>query len=333
MKKFILLALLFLIPANSIAQETIIGFIVDEYGEPIPFVSVYQKNSQNSNLSSTDGSFHVSVEIQHSRKLIFTHSGYELLEYNLDESPTQPLRITLKKRIDRSRYNQSPYNTIKPGPKQWHLSFYFDWMSFDFQAIENEVGIENIDFLNKQDLILGAELGFTNNRFYHGYTAGLFLNTNTQNDSIKKEVNKSLFGFQLGYKIIDSKVVVFSPNAGIRWYKYRLLNYDKESKIPFNQFLNQRRDLDLRFNHAIAHLGANLSFKIKEKNKDKNSSGYWTFGIYANYLFKIHPHPIIYTKRNRLTSNKKINLQNLNIGVHFTGNIYRNNNSYNYRYQ
>ena len=321
MKKILLLLFLVLNLSDSFAQKTVFGWIVDEYGSPLANVTIKQSGSKNYNLSSTDGSFHVFLEEHLGQKLIFGKSAYNSIEIELKENSEIPLRVTMAKSINSYRLNRSPSLSFIKANKQWHLGFYFDLMFPDFKAFENELGKENIDYLNRQDFAFGIELGFTKKRFYHGYHLGLSFGTNTDNDSITKEVNKSVFGTQIGYKIIDSKRLSFMPNLGIKWYKYRLFNYDENSKIPLNQHLDQRRDLDLRFNHIVGYLGGNLAFKLKPRNKDAYNNAYWSIGIYGGFLFKIHPHPIIYNKRSRLTSNEKVSIKNYNFGIHFTGNI------------
>jgi len=191
--------------SDSIAQQTIFGVVVDTYGAPIPYVIIHQKDSKIYNTSSTDGSFHVRVEEQYSRKLVFRKEGYQVHEFELTNNSKEIIKIVLEKNIDLRRYNRSPSKIFSFSPRQWHLSFYLDWMSSDFKQFEANLGEENIDLMNRMDAAFGVELGFSKNRFYHGYTTALSFITNTKNDSIKKELNKSLFGLQVGYKIVDSK--------------------------------------------------------------------------------------------------------------------------------
>ncbi len=332
MKKLLLLFFILSV-YHSFAQQTILGVVVNEFGQPIPFVSISQVGSKTYHTSSSDGSFHITIQPQYSNKINFNHHKHQPKVVNLTTSMDSTLQVVLNKQINQNRFNSRPPRKRKAGSKQWHLGFSIDWMSTDFNVFQNLLVEENIDRLNKHDLTFGVELGFTNKRFYHGYNLGFSAITNNQNDTIVRVVNKSFVGAQIGYKLLDSKRWSFMPTIGIKKYKYRLTNHDKEAKISLNQFLTQRRDLDIRFNQFVGYLGGNLSFKLKPKNRDPNNTGFWSFGIYGGYLFKIHPRPLVYAKSNRLTTDQKTSIENFNIGIHFTGNINSNSQPYKPQYQ
>ena len=215
------------------------------------------------------------------------------------------------------------YHNPKPIKWGYTATFQIDVIDANFGQFASGIGNYNTKALDGFVGVFNLELAATKNRKYFGVTFGLLFSNNLGNhDSLNIDINKNLYAINFGYKIINNRKVSLMPALAIKWYRYRLLNADKETKIPLNQYLNDR-ELDLRFNQTTAFFGAHLSFKFPYKVKENNfrPRGFWTLGVYGGYLIKLHQRPIIFSKRNQLSTNHEIDLKNYNFGIFYSMNI------------
>jgi hypothetical protein len=91
MKKTTLLILVALLPASLWAQWV---KVVDEKGEPIPYVSIQFASSQRSYLTNVDGLAYVDVDLSPGEALRFRHIAYESREWAYEKADTT--KVTLK---------------------------------------------------------------------------------------------------------------------------------------------------------------------------------------------------------------------------------------------
>jgi len=98
MNKFAIIILLFLLPLTCLYAEKVKGVVVDEFGEPIPSVAVFQKSNPSSGVSTDiEGKFEVEVNKIKNEVLIVSMISYRTVEYELDNyKPGVLLRFTLQ---------------------------------------------------------------------------------------------------------------------------------------------------------------------------------------------------------------------------------------------
>jgi hypothetical protein len=175
----------------------------------------------------------------------------------------------------------------------------------------------NTDDLTKSNatLILGLT-GFYK-KFWFGLIIGISYLDDNNNDSLKIQVNTTLYELNFGYEILNSRNFRISPVVALKLYKYRLQNAPKSNIVNLVNYLNSR-DLDIRIDQALGFAGLNLAYKLY--NRHYKHSNYYTIGIYGGYIFKLNFDPWIYSSLNTLSSNKPINYDHYNLGFYIAVN-------------
>jgi hypothetical protein len=210
---------------------------------------------------------------------------------------------------------------VDPSYKGWGFTAFFqiDMIENDFSQFSNPLGEYNINLMNKPYSIFSWELATSYNRLQAGLIYGLSNFEDNGHDSLDIELNTSQYGLSLGYKIIDNKRIILMSKIALKWYRYRLINSDKDREISLNKYITER-DLDIRFNQTTGFFGTSLAYKIYKYNY-LVSNDYWTIGLYGGYLLKLNDYPWIYSKKNRLQSENKIDMKNFNFGFAISFNI------------
>lgn len=321
MIKHFLIGLLLLSQLTILAQEkVIIGNITDSIGKPLVGVSICQVNTNNCTNSDYNGLFRLLIDERYSAQLKIAHIGYKTQTFfNLDTIPDLlRVKMIIDTTSDEFIYVKNSQNYPNRKLKYGFISFMqVDFILNDFEDFRPLLKDYNVDLMNKSSGIFSFELAGTYKRYYAGFNWGFRNDSDYNQDSLDIKFNAKQFGLHFGYNLLNTKRLLFTPKVAIKWNRYRLLNNDKDNKIPIDQYVSER-DLDLRFNQMIGFIGFNLSYKIYKFNL---FADYWTFGIYGGYAFKLHDKPWIYSRGNRLTSNGKIGIENYNFGIHFSFNF------------
>jgi len=186
---------------------------------------------------------------------------------------------------------------------------------FDFSEFTKEIGSYNVEYLERRlygniDFGLGIQIG-------HFFTIGsihiVSCGASTY-DSIKMKSNLNQYGLEIGYNLIDTKRILFSPRTKLILSRVHLINSSKEDPITFDQYM-LNRDLDLLFYQITSLIGCELSYKSYELHGVLND--YMTLGITVDYVTRINKSPWIYSKGNRLISDKSLGVNNVQFGVVF----------------
>lgn len=184
--------------------------------------------------------------------------------------------------------------------------------SFDFSEFTQELGAQNVEYLNNQNGMVEYGLGMKYRHFFWGCSFGITTDESTKYDSLKMGLSKTQYGLKVSYSLLDSKRILFSPRAQLNLSRFRLVNSSKENKITLDQYLRDR-DLDVRFNQMTSLIGFELSYKTY--------NGFFyvpydclTIGMTVDYAFKINNHPWIYSTGNRLISNNSIGFDKIQWG-------------------
>lgn len=320
MKKiaFILIFLLY-IPQIIFCQKTITGVVSDPYNEPLQGVSVCQGNFRNCVLTDQNGVFHLGLTEKIDYVLIVSFTGYEMVKIHSIDTLQGTLYVNMKPYLIDFDYSDEK---LDPSKKGWGYTSFFqiDGLKNDFSQFLEPLGDYNISFMNKTYTLSTFEFAATYNRYQMGLVYGTDSKYSEGNagDSLDTELNSKLFGLSFGYKLIDSKRIVLMPGLALKWYRYRLINSDTDRKISLDKYMSDR-DLDIRFNQCALFLGSSLGYKIY--NDFLFAGDYWTIGFYGGYLFKLNENPWIYSKKNRLVSDSKIDMSKLNAGIRISFNL------------
>lgn len=225
--------------------------------------------------------------------------------------------------FQQSEYNDTVWVERHPERRRtpkFEFGPYFgvDLISNNFNEFQTTLNSYNTEILNRSNTPL---LWGISGNFKH-YTLGLQFGSVNQeennHDSIKIKLNKTIYGINFGYNLIDNKHWVISPLISLKWYRYRLLNSSKNEEIPLTDYL-ENRELDIRINQAICITGINIAYKSYKYSFFP--CDFWTVGLQGGYPFKFHDKPLVFSKENRLTSDYKIDYGKYYLTFYFSFNF------------
>jgi len=316
-KKSNVLILLVLLNSSLVfSQNDIIGIVKDSNSVPLIGVVVCQGKSENCTLTNKNGAFQLNIDKNYGNSITFSYLGYKKVIINSIDTIQSILTIRLDfDDILLDDLSKKGHFKIDPSLKYWGFvgSFQIDMIKFGFDDFSTFLGNDNIELMNKTNTFTNWELSASYNRLQAGIIYGLSSSGNYDHDSLDMDLNNNLYGLSFGYKIVDNTRLVITPKVAVKLYNYRIVNSDKDRRISLNQYIIDR-DLDVRFNQTIGFVGASLAYKLYKHNFIF-SSDYWTVGFYGGYIFKLNDRPWIYSKRNRLIDDNKINVANFNFGL------------------
>lgn len=241
--------------------------------------------------------------------LAFTeHSNYG---FSFNDTIRKPLRID----------PQLSEDSYQSGRKMKFGAIFFeslDIINVDFSDFESILGSYNIEKMNNAGSVFTSEIAGTYKRYYLGISFGYNNADYHKHDSLDIEFNTTQTGLHFGYNLIDSKRFLITSKVALKWNRYRLINSNKEDKIPIEQYMSER-DLDLRFNQLTGFVGLNVSVKLYQFNIEE--SDYWALGFYGGYLIKLNNSPYVYSSKNRLTTNREIGIKDYNFGFYISYNF------------
>jgi len=193
-----------------------------------------------------------------------------------------------------------------------------DFIFKDFGEFRTALGDSNIDMLNVNLGSITFGLSGIFNRIYAGISFGFTNYFADISDSLSIDLEYSKYGLHFGYNLVYSPRFIITPKIAIKWNRHRLINSAYDRRIPLDEYLAVR-GLDIRFNQLTGFAGLRLAYKMY--NPNFLGRGYWTAGVFAGYCFKINDKPWIFSKGNRLTTDYKIHVKNLNFGLSFSINL------------
>jgi hypothetical protein len=196
-------------------------------------------------------------------------------------------------------------------------SFRIDFQQNDFSNFKSLLGDYNILLMNNSAGTFGVEMNAFFNNWMAGFEYGYFLNSSGNHDSLDLEFNTINFSLLSGYRVVDTKRFIIVPGLKLTWNRYRLINSAIPDKIPMTHYLDNR-DLDIRFNQMTASAGIKAGYKLYNVLPWMSHSDYMSVGIYGGYIVNVNQKPWIYSVRNRLINNDKIDLDHFNFGISIT---------------
>lgn len=196
--------------------------------------------------------------------------------------------------------------------------FRADFYKWNFSEF-TELGENSLAILTGYNPTLGGEFGVTFfNAFYTGVNFGFIGfdssdNKKYKDDWLRYRVFSNNIGLNVGYQLIRSRYLIFTPKTNVQWNRMRFRSNPMENPIPLGEYLTNK-DLDLRFNQFTGFAGADLGFRLY----DRTFRGNITLNILGGYLYKLHNKPLVYSAGNRLSTNNRIQIANYTFGLGFT---------------
>lgn len=201
-----------------------------------------------------------------------------------------------------------------------HYGLLIDVNPVFFRSFQNIVGLDNRKLLDQSAFNFGLEGGITYNQWQISLQLGFMKQYNNDLDTLHLSVGTIFSSLDLGYKIIDGESIYVIPKVGVRWHRYRLLNSNKEYEIDIHRHLEDR-DLDLRFNQGLGYLGLRVGYKIYDPFYANRYFTNYSVGIYAAHSFKLHDRPGVYSRRNRLRTEGRLNFDQFFVGIYFNSHF------------
>jgi len=219
---------------------------------------------------------------------------------------TSPKLYTSKHTLSHDNYNE------------FGVSFFIqtDFMLNDYNAFKTILGKYNVDFMNRSWSLLIIGIGGKYKKWLAELNFGLFFADDYKNDSLSIKFNKTKYGIDFGYNLVNTRRFIVTPKTSVNWNRYRLINSSKE-KVHLEDYVHYR-DLDIRFNQLTGFVGLIVSYKFYEGCSPYD---YWTVGLYGGYIFQFNEKPWMYSPDKRLINHNKIYLKNYSFGLRFSFNV------------
>ena len=326
MKKFsenLLIIVFLLLSGPLFAQiEVVYGIVFDEDGNTLPGAHISLKNSNKQTISDIDGKFALFVGDGVNQVIEISFVGCEKQIIPLTDSIVNPILIYLSPYnsntldIDDDSIVLDPSNS--PGIQKRGLRFAFgaDMIFEDFVDYEDVIGRHNTDFMGVNG-VAEFEFAFLRNKLDYGVGFGFLRLEDNNNDSISVKFNITQYSIKLGYHLLEAKRFNITPKVILKWKRYRLLNSDINRKIDIEKYIEDR-DIDIRFNQIYLTANMDFSYKIQLSRYFKD---FWSIGGYCGYILPVNEVPWVYSRGNRLKTDRKIKINNLNLGVYVALNI------------
>lgn len=311
-ERFFAVTLLAAVSFVAGAQGTVVtGIIRDNRDVPIVGATACQVNTFNCTAADMNGIFHLLLEPGRDMSLKVECLGFNPVEVDIDESTVYPLKINLtpiyipdEVLLDDSYSNRGNSVIMRS-------SLTMDAIFSDFEEFTPALGSYNTDLM-KYFAVIGPELGTSFSRVYFGLGIGMGYSYQDDLDTISVDLNNTLYRLSIGYDLVSSRRIRITPLLSARWLRYRLLNYPGDRKISLTRYLDER-DLDLRFNQAIAVAGLNMEYLMYSGMHGRGD--YWSFGIAGGYAVKLNRNPWVFSRGNRVMTDNSIGLKPLTFSL------------------
>jgi len=314
MRQFILIVIFVVIHPNIFSQRYISGKVMEKNGKILPGATICLGNSKDCHTSDINGEFRIFIPDKTDMTMSVYFVGFETVKIENIDTIFHPITIFMEE----SLFIEYHPNRYYPNRNEFGLSLtgQNDFLTASFDNFELILGKENVENLNKLYGLLNIE--------FSGWYKGFHFALNYGQTNIIEELDSPnnakgdyrifLFGTHFGYNIINSKRFMITPKIGVKWYRYRMINYDCEKRIPMEQYITER-DLDIRFNHLIGFAGLNCSYMFYN---NPIFSFPLAVGLYGGYAFKLNGNTWVYSTNNRLITNHKVVFGNFNFGIYFS---------------
>jgi len=294
-----------------LSQVTMVtGIVTDHRNVPIVGVRVCQVSSTSCTVTDMNGAFHLMLEPDKARHLNITCPGFNPAEKVISDTTAFPVKISLLPMYmpDEVFTNDFPENERPDVISRSALSL--DLLFSNFSEFSSQLGSFNTDAMD-YFAVTGPELGASFPRFYTGFGIAWGYSYRNDYDTVSVDLNNTQYKLSFGYDIISSHRIRMTPLVSLRWLKYRLRNYSTEKKVPLEEYI-RNREIDLRFNQAIAVAGINLEYLMYSGQGAR--SDYWSLGLFGGYALKLNGKPWVRSDGNRITTTGAIRLQPFTAG-------------------
>ena len=180
-----------------------------------------------------------------------------------------------------------------------------DWLNFsDF---ENILGKEIIDFTQP----ITATINFGFGYFYKGFNGMFkfgFMNADNQSNKNRNtniKFNRTMLELRFGYRIINTRKFFISPDLALKYYRFRLINWDEDGRILLEDYVSNR-DLDIRFHQLAGYSGLSFAYKLPTPYYSMKNPLYVILS--GGYNLKLNDKPWITSAGSKIATNNKLDV-------------------------
>jgi hypothetical protein len=207
-------------------------------------------------------------------------------------------------------------------PIRWGGGIYYrgDYNYINFDGFNDVLAPYNLDIMYKPlATTIGVNTDF--NRFTLGLMWGFYFSGKKATDSLNIEFNKSIWGISGGYYLVDSKCWRITSKIDFKWSRYHLINGPMNYKAKLEDYIQNHDDyIDLKFNQLTLNPGFKIEYKFFDK-KSCPTDFFYTYGIFGDYNIKLSDSPYVYSGRNRLFTNDRLQMGNFCLGFIVSANL------------
>jgi len=227
-----------------------------------------------------------------------------------------------------SDYLNAYDNIIDTGKMQFRGMFGYYYASGEFVKVDTNFFTElfnnkGIPTVNTESAFQTGSLGFMYNRLYSNLSYSYTLDKEKENDSLKSVLRQSSYSLTFGYNIFNKKwewekiskkdstvtqrefSCVISPFIGIKTFRLRHITSNNAKSITIQQYFD-KPGYDLRILQVSCPIGINMTFNLYD---------WFSFGLYASYLYHLNKHPIIKSPKDRISNNLNLPIKNFYFGM------------------
>jgi len=190
-----------------------------------------------------------------------------------------------------------------------------DVANFDFSQFRDFFPENFIDSLNNKSVRFAFGYDFILNRTQFGFRIGFnpARRDLESEDSLIARTGDVMYELHGMYNFLRTEHFTCGPMLALKWYRHRMRISSGQESLPLDEYLSTR-EVDLRFNHLTAFLGAHFMFKTQG---NKNRPGLQLIiGGNAGVLLPLHPDTWVKTRDHRIDSPADVQVPELNFSVY-----------------
>jgi hypothetical protein len=303
-KSLLFLPIVFL-SLHTFSQSVLCGRVIDEKTKKPIQSMIFLSHSEDYIQADSLGAF--CIDIDSTKTVYFSSPTYSLYKLNVSE-PYTTIELSIAKKPERDYSSSGYYLTDRDNPLTgFSPSFSISFLNTDYSEFEDVLEPDLIKGLENVGTIKFELAGYVD-RFYIGVGYGSWRWPSTESDIENITTSVGHFSANIGYNLINRKVIL-TPHIGYFSYKNRAKTNDSDANL--NDYLGNR-GIDLKFVGYFAKAGLDFQYVISER------SDHCFLGARVNYLYQFGDTVIKNNFGDKLSSDKNINFDNLNIELIFT---------------
>lgn len=292
--------------------KLICGTVTDENGMPMSAVIIEQEHTEKYAISDLDGSFCIETDDTKRISLCFRFIGYFTRRIDVSEDvKNDTIKITMLPGNDNAAHKFTMDYKNHIGGFALHFGYDFHKSLFDQFTELSPTQIKQLNN-NAHYVCLGLSAYIRN--IYAKLDFGISPLRKTVNDLYRHLTESYTISAQIGYgfNLLKDRAIILTPYIGINHLSYNEYVAPRNHSISFEDYLKNGY-VDYSILQYTGSVGINLSFRILRFGYRKQQGIYISGG--ADYNFKMHKHPYMFTRATDIYSNSLLTTSPFNAHI------------------